>query len=258
MNAVLIDGLIAAAMFLLMIGCAELGRWAELARARREPGSPVGATGIVEPSILGLLALLLGFTFGWSGSRLDYHRRLVAEEANAIGTAYLRIDLLPPEVQPQLRDLFRKYLEERIRAGTMGPEGRVVRPEPEESARLQREIWSRAEAAVKRTEWTPPAILLLPAINAMIDVTTKRRIELYSHVPLMVIALFGFVALVNAFLVGRTTAASKTHNVLQSVTFSAAIAATLFVVLDLEFPRAGLIRLNLVEEAMIQLRDTMR
>src|SRR5262245_52835786 len=102
------------AFFLGMLGLLEVGR---RIGARRVASDPEGArTGIgpIDGAVFGLLGLLLAFTFSSAASRFDVRRQLIVQETNAIGTAWLRIDLMPAGAQPELRDLFRRYLDSRL------------------------------------------------------------------------------------------------------------------------------------------------
>src|SRR5215471_4051451 len=105
----LIFGIVAAILLCIELGY-RFGRWHW---APSSSGSQtVSAT--IEASVFGLMGLLVAFSFSGAGSRFDIRRNLVAVEANAIGTAYLRLDLLPPERQPRLREYFREYVRSRL------------------------------------------------------------------------------------------------------------------------------------------------
>src|SRR4051812_18023888 len=99
---------VAPTIFLAILGCLMLGRWL----ARRSIGGYIAITpktSSLEASVFALLGLLIAFTFSGALSRFDLRRSQAVDEANAIGTAYLRIDLLPAAAQPLLRETFRKY-----------------------------------------------------------------------------------------------------------------------------------------------------
>src|SRR6186997_1772868 len=101
----------AVAMFVGMLGFAEVGRRIARSRASRDPDGAWQGTGIVDGAMFGLFGLVIAFTFSGAASRLDARRNLIVEEVNAIGTAYLRLDVLPAETQPGLRESFRRYLD---------------------------------------------------------------------------------------------------------------------------------------------------
>lgn len=108
MNHALISLLIASALFFGMMLFLETGRRIGVRRRAQDPEGAGAGTGAVEGAVFALLGLLVAFTFSGAASRFDARRALVAEEANAIGTAYLRVDLVPANAQPALRDLFRR------------------------------------------------------------------------------------------------------------------------------------------------------
>src|SRR4030095_3152301 len=101
----------------------------------------------VEGTSFALFGLLLAFTFFGAGSRFDSRRQLIAQESNAVGTAYLRLDLLPRDAPPALRDLFRRYLDSRLRVYRKLQDIEAAKVELARSEALQRELWARAVAA---------------------------------------------------------------------------------------------------------------
>ena len=104
------------ALFLGMLLLLDMGR--RLGRRRRAPATegPAAEGRVVEGAVFGLLGLLVAFTFSGAAARFDTRRQLIVEETNALGTAYLRLDLLPPAAQPALREWFRQYVEARLAA----------------------------------------------------------------------------------------------------------------------------------------------
>lgn len=101
-------------LFLGMLVAFEVGRRRGVGRRATDPEGAFEGTGAVDGAVFALLGLVIAFTFSGAAARFDARRQLVVEEANAIGTAYLRIDLLPESSRPALRDLFRQYVDSRI------------------------------------------------------------------------------------------------------------------------------------------------
>ena len=174
MNA-LVASLLALGLMLGMLALLEIGRRMGDRRLANDPEGARAGTGTVESAVLALLGLLIAFTFSGAASRFDARRDLIVQETNVIGTAYLRIDLLPAGAQPALRDLFRRYVDSRLETYRRIPNVGAVKAELARSTALQGEIWTQAVAA-SRLEGAPPpaAMLLLPALNDMIDITTTR------------------------------------------------------------------------------------
>src|SRR5690606_25832108 len=104
----------AAASFLGMVIFSEAGRRLKIARLAHDPEGNPRAVGLAEGAVFALLGLVIAFTFTGAVTRFQDRRGLVTDEANAIGTAYLRVDLLPPDAQPEMQDLFREYLDLRL------------------------------------------------------------------------------------------------------------------------------------------------
>jgi hypothetical protein len=158
-------------VFIGIIVCLDVGY--RLGRRHSESSAHEGI-GAIEASVFGLLGLLLAFSFAGGTSRLDTRRQLIIEEANAIGTAYLRLDLLAVADQAEMRRWFREYLDSRLRVYQKLRDLPAAEQEIERAVGIQQRIWSRAVAASRTDNTSATAIVLLPAINQMIDVTTSR------------------------------------------------------------------------------------
>jgi hypothetical protein len=242
-------------MFLMM----ELGRKVGRRQLARDPGRGLKGVSSIDGALFALFGLLLAFTFSGAASRFDSRRLLIAQESNEIGTAYMRLDLLPNEVQPPLRALFRSYIDARISAYRALPDIAVAQVELKRAEKFQREIWNQAVTATRRPDTAREVpILLLPAINSMIDITTIRFMSALLHpAPIIYILLF-VLGLACALLAGYTMAQEKYHNWLHISIFAITMSAVLFVIVDIEYPRAGLIRLDSYDQVLIDVRDSMQ
>ena len=159
---------IAAGIFLAILVCLMLGRWLGRRAIARYGAAGVPNISSLEAAVFALLGLLIAFTFSGALSRFDVRRNQAVEEANAIGTAYLRIDLLSAHAQPLLRETFRKYVDARIETYRALPDLKAARLELARSQDLQREIWTQAVAAARVPESRPDAeLLVMPALNQM-------------------------------------------------------------------------------------------
>ncbi len=246
---------IAGGLFLGMLALQEAGRRIGLRRLARDPEGI--RTGAIEGAVFGLLGLLMAFTFSGAASRFDDRRHLVIEEANMIGTAWLRIDVLPASAQAELRELFRRYLDSRIETYRKLPDLEAAKLELARSASLQTDIWAAAVAGSRSSDTPAATLLLLPALNQMIDITTTRTMMAEIHPPPVMFVMLGAVALISALVAGYGMA-GKTRNWIHTVAFASVVAATVYVIFDIEYPRLGLIRVDAVDHVLADLRRSMK
>jgi hypothetical protein len=242
-------------LFVCTLLCWELGRRFGRRRAAVDPKGWQAGTGVIDGAAFGLLGLILGFTFSGAAARLDVRRNFIVDEANAIGTAYLRLDLLPENTQPPLRDAFRRYLDARVAAYAAVPDMERATAELEKANGYQREIWQLAVEAGRSAEGA--GRLLLPAINEMIDITTKRTTAAKTHAPVLFFVLIAFLVLASGLLAGYAMAASRERNWLHAVAFAGMLTAVVYVVADMDYPRLGFIRVDSFDAVLAEVRAAM-
>jgi len=250
-------GVVAASLFLGTIACLEVGYRLGTNKSKNRELAHEGIGGL-EAAVFALLGLLLGFSFGGGTSRLESRRQLIIEEANAIGTAYLRLDLLGAGDQPAMRRLFREYVDGRLRVYQKLPDMSAAERELAGVAKIQQTIWAQGVTASRADPTQTAPRLLLPALNEMIDVTTSRTVALYTRVPSLIFGLLVAVALLSGLVAGYAMAKRQSRSWLHMVVYSLVIAITIYAVLDLDDPRSGLIRLDAADNALYQLRDSIR
>jgi hypothetical protein len=257
MTGMTLNLLMFAGMFAALIVCLQAGRrTGRRAFGGDDHARPAGL-GTVEAVTFGLLGLLLALTFSGAAGRLDTRRGQIVDEANAIGTAWLRLDTLPVNAQPGLRDAFRRYTDARIAVyRTFSISGvEAARAEVARSMALQQEIWSGAVAASR--EVPSATVVVLPAINAMFDIAATRVAATQMHPPTIVYGVLALISLVCGFLVGyemgATAVPSRTHMFVLALILS----FTFYVILDFEYPRLGLIRIDDFDHLLVQVRASM-
>jgi hypothetical protein len=250
--------LIAFGLFLGMLLLVEFGRRMGIRRMAKDPEGARAGIGAVEGAVFGLLGLLIAFTFSGAAIRFDSRRQLIVEETNAIGTAYLRIDLLPPDEQPALRESFRRYVDSRLAVYSKLPDLEAAKAEYAHSAVLLNEIWPRAVAACHAGASPQAMMLFLTALNQMIDLMTTQTMAHQTHPPEIIFIMLALLALVGSLLAGYGMAGGKTHSWIHIFGFAAVMAVTVFVILDIEYPRLGLIRIDAFDQALVDLRQSMK
>ena len=248
--------LITAALFVGALVLLETGRRIGVRRAVRDPEVTAGL-GAVDGAVFGLMGLLIAFTFSGAASRFDTRRQLIVEEVNDIGTAYLRVDLLPASAQPALRESFRRYVDSRLAVYRKLPDVAAAQRELATNTQLQKEIWSQAVSACRATESPATTTLMISALNAMIDITTTRTMAGQMHPPPVIFVMLIGLALASALLAGYAMAAGKTRSWLHMVGFAAIMALAVYVILDLEYPRLGFIRVDAFDQALVEVRQSM-
>lgn len=247
---------VAVTLFLGMVAALEAGwRFGGGTRARH-PQQDTPGDNIISGAVLSLFGLLVAFTFSGAAGRFDHRRDLIVEETNAIGTAYLRLDLLPAPDHDHVSDLFRRYLDSRIEVYRRVPDMEAAKEVLAQGAKLQAEIWARSIDGCGRTPDTTCKILLLPALNVMIDITTTRTMAAEMHPPGIILVTLAILALFSAFLSGYAMGQQPRH-LTHMFAFATLFSIAIFVIVDLEYPRLGLIRVDDFDRAMIELRQSM-
>jgi hypothetical protein len=251
--------LFAASLFVALLIALEIGRRWGLRRAEAGAEPSRAGLGTVEGAVFALFGLLLAFTFHGAASRFDVRRALIVEEANAIGTAYLRLDMLPAAAQPALRQLFRTYVDSRLEIYRRLPDLEAAMAELARSKDLQSEIWRNAIAAL-RSEGSHPGgpAVVLPALNQMIDVTTKRTMAARTHPPWIVYILLFGLGVACALLAGHGMAGARRRSWMHIAGFTVIVVVTIYVTLDLEYPRMGLFRVDAFDQVLVEVRQSMK
>jgi hypothetical protein len=258
MNQVVAGGFFAAFLFVGMLLLLEVGRRWGTRRLEVDPQSAREGLGAINGAAFTLLGLLIAFTFSSAATRFETRRALIVEETNDIGTAWLRLDLLPMEAQPVLRESFRRYVDSRLEVYRKMPDLAAAHDALTQSNALQGDIWNRAIAATREGAVPSASILLLPALNAMFDITTTRTAAARFHQPAIIFLMLGITGLISALLAGYAMAGGKGRSLTHMINFAAIIALAVYVILDLEYPRLGFIRIDAADQVLVNLRQSMK
>jgi hypothetical protein len=227
----------------------RLGRWRH-SRAPDEREQPVGA---MVGSILGLLALVLGFTFSLAASRFDARRQVVLEEANAIGTTYLRARLLPTPESEEIAKLLREYVDVRLRAVQQGQLVDMI----SRSEQLHELLWTQAKAVADDDSHSIITGTFIQSLNEVIDLHAKRMlVGLRSRIPLVIWVALLSLAFLGMLAVGYQAALSTTRRSPAMFVLILAFATVLFLIADLDRAQEGLLRVS--QQALIDLQHTMQ
>ena len=249
---------IALGLFGGIIVSLAFGRWIGRRIMAREHVEALPSVGSLEAAVFALLGLLIAFTFSGALSRFDVRRAQIVDEANAIGTAWLRLDLLPGSAQPKLRDTFRDYVDARIATYRKLPDIVGARAALARSPQLQNDIWTQTIAAIRSADARPAVELtMVPALNAMFDITTVRATATQMHPPTIIYVMLVGLALASALLAGYQAAGEQRFDWVHGLGFAIVVALTIFVILDIEYPRLGFVRLDAMDQLLVNVRAGM-
>jgi len=244
--------LYSAGLLLGLLVCVQLG----FMLGKRQGGD--GGASALSGAVFGLLGLLLAFSFSGAAGRFAHRRELITQEANAIGTTYLRLDLLPAARQAPLRAAMRGYVQARLdtyraRAGSAAAAAAYAR-----SVSLQQQIWAQATTAAQESGNTATLSLVSSALNEMFDITTTRLAAARDHPPVVIDVMLFVLALMSALLAGYGMAGSERVPWFQVAVFAVALAVTVFVIRDLEYPRLGFIRVDASDHLLLETLHGMK
>ena len=227
----------------VLVAASEIGFW--LKKGRVKDGS-----GIIEKTdialiigaVLTLLELLLGFTYAMSEGRFEARRQLVIEEANAIGTTYLRAKALPEPRSSEIQKLLRQYTALRVEIGRMTdvtPE--KIREVDNRTKQLHSLIWSHA-AALARENPTPVISVFLQSLNEMIDLHAKRLAAFRNRVPLSIYLVLFVISVITLWLTGYYFGARGQRVRTLTTVLALLVASVMWLIMDLDQPMRGAIR----------------
>lgn len=251
--------LFAVLLFFGMLIMLETGRRIGVKRRSKESEGERSSLGAVESSVFALFGLLMAFTFSGGATRFNEKRMLIAEEVNTIEVAYLRLHLVRPEDELALQELFRRYVDSRLETYRRLPDMQAAEAEMAKSKKLQEEIWTQAVAVTRPPTPHPDAgKLLLPALNNMIDMATTRTMALQIHPPRIIYALLFGLGLICSLLAGYRMASGQHRSWLHIFSLTVFTVFIVYVTLDVEYPRAGLRRIETADQLLIKLRESMK
>ncbi|MEO8507378.1 MAG: DUF4239 domain-containing protein [Betaproteobacteria bacterium] len=254
MNFIFDSILLASLLFIAILVCVEIGY--RMGNRSHRSGDPkaIGG-GVIDGAIFALLGLLVAFTFSGAAERFDKRRGLIVAEANAIGTAYMRLSLLPAPARDELKEQFRNYVDTRLDVYRVLPDIAASKADLAKADRIEQQIWEKAVAASDGSQST--RILLLPAINEMNDIATSRTMAAITHPPLVIFGLLFGLSLITALLAGRAMASNVGRPWMHAILYALAMAGAVFVIVDMEYPRLGFIRLDSFDSVLADLRQSM-
>ena len=251
LDALPLWGLFLAILLLVLLsveGGYRLGKYRR-SRSEQEKEAPVGA---MVGATLGLLAFMLAFTFGLAAARFDTRRQVLLDEANAIGTTYLRAGMLPDR-REDIRALLRDYVDTRLEAVRSGKVAEGIR----RSEHLQDQLWAQAVAVGENNPTSIVVGLFVQSLNEVIDLHAKRvTAGLRNRIPGAIwVALFA-VAVLSLAAMGYHAGLAGTSRSLADLAVAFTFSAVIGLIADLDRPQEGVLKVS--QQALIDLRQSMQ
>ncbi len=247
---------IAAILLLTLLLAGELGYRYGL-RGRDAISEPAKSQlNSMQGAIIGILALLLGFTFSMAEGRFDNRKQMVIEEANAIGTASLRSQLLQEPQRSKTKSLLLEYIDTRINTVEIISKKALIEGMEMQASRLQKELWAEAVEAGERSPNAVTISLYIQSLNEVFDIKEKRAAALANHVPECILFLLATGSALTTGFVGYGCGIGSNRLLTAKIVLSLLITLVIIVIIDLDRPQRGFITVS--QQSMIRLRDTMK
>lgn len=207
---------------------------------------------LLEGTAFSLLALLVGFSFSMALGRYDSRRVTFLREANAIATTFIRAELLDAKTAAVVRYDLRAYVEERLDFALADAAPRQRLAADRDSETLQRKMWALAMRAAARDAHSTMVPLFVSALNDTINLSIEERTVLTNHIPDVVILWLLVIALIAAGMMGYGYGKEKRRAAIFQAVFAAMIALVFGLILDLDRPQRGIIRVDLASMQRVQ------
>lgn len=237
--------LIVVILFILIVLANEVGYKIGHRYGADTNGDVKAQTNTIEAGTLGLLALILGFNFSMALQRYNDRSQAVISEANAIGTALLRTQLLPEPYDSISHALLQNYINLRLQVSNTSYEMVQEQEVLDDATRkAQGDIWA---TAVEASEIDPSPITTgyyINSLNTMIDAHGKYNALLQLHVPEVILVLLFIVFIISGALIGYSSGLSRKRSYIPAIFLTVMICLMVFIIIDLDRPKRGILKIN--------------
>jgi hypothetical protein len=242
-------------VFFLVIFFGWLGYRFKKYRLKKHPEIML-EKGKIQGAALGILSLLMGFTFSVAMAKFETQRRVITQEAAYINTAILRCDIYPDSLRNLLRADLKEYVEARI--AYYDTDREKSERERIKAELISKRIWEKVAMEMQNSGNVLRSSQMIPAINNMIDVVITRDGEKISKVPLLVLWVLLIFILLDAFVLGVQLVEKKSTAKIAVLTYALVMSLTLNLIIELHQTRTGLINLNAVQKQIVDLRELVK
>ena len=248
-------GVVALVLMVLTVAFAWLGHLLRQAILKRKPEHEEASLGGLEAALLGLLALLLAFTFSLAQMRYENRRQAVIEEANCIGTAFLRTDMYPEPERTAFRADFKEYIEARISFLDAKRDWQKINESLRRAGDISGRIFQRASRLSQDPKNLSASNQMIPALNNMIDIVTVRNASLLARVPGPIIRLLFYLTVITGLVLGYGFKIRKSLDWAMILIYALFTSLVIFIILDMDRPMRGFINLEGVNQFIYMLRQ---
>ena len=235
----------------VLLGAGELG----FRMGGRKSPDQKSDQGHVLSAMLALLGLLVGFTFSIAVGRHELRRNLVVDEANAIGTEYLRTQLVPEPFRTRLADALRRYTDARLALAAAGEDATAIARADDLADSLQQQMWSTTMEAVPAIQPAAVSSLVVAGMNTIIDAASSRRAALEARLPSIAFGSLVLYAVVAASMLGFVSGSGRYRSRVGAIVMLMLLTLALGLILDLDRPRRGTIKVS--QQPLVDLRASM-
>ncbi|SDD14378.1 bestrophin-like domain [Paraburkholderia lycopersici] len=239
-------------LFFGLLACIKVGHIVGRRRHIRDGEPADGGSGAIDGAVYGLVGLLLAFSFSGAITRYDMYRNLLVEEASAITGSYARLDLLPPTSQPALRSLMRQYVQARIDAYRAIYDSHDENTAFARGRELQDEMWTKAMLVAKDSGSAAVLSQVSDSLDRMFDFPARQHAAQSGHPPAVISSLMFVLAMMAALIAGYGMGSLHTMPLLRVMVFSAAMAITMYVIIDMEYPGSGFFNPDSIEQILVE------
>jgi hypothetical protein len=244
---------VAIGIFIVIITFNWLGHRYRKILMRKNPEDSDGL-GPMEGSLLGLMGLMLAFSFSMGITKFENRRVIIIDEANSIGTAIRLSNLYTDSVRNLFIAEFKEYVEARIGYYDAANDTNLIRAALERGNRHSMRLLKLTIQVRQNPVNIYPTVQMIPALNRMIDIVTTREASRKSKIPPLVLGMLLLLIFSSAFLVGYGNKAKK-RNLVMVIGFALMTTLTIYLIMELDRPRKGIINLDEAQKNIVDLRS---
>ncbi len=247
--------IVVVAILVLWFVASEIGFRLGSSRKADQAERRLAVATALKASVLGMVALLLGFSFSITSNRFSDRSRIVLEEANSIGTCYLRAGLLGESAKNRIRESLRRYTDARLEHFDKG----LNPADYDRTLKLMREALNELWLAVSDSVKAEPDLVrtsqIVPAANAVIDLSATTEWATRNKLPGSVVVLLGICIVISGALIGHSSGETGKRNMGLWTALNILVVLIVFVILDFDRSRRGLIQID--HTPLVEARKSM-